>query len=246
MSTSTSPGRHDLAIHTNLAAEEVDAVDGKPEALALAHSHPGGEHDEGPVSVGHGGDQRLDLPHVEGEDLGVVALGEGDADTRRRRDEAVADCRFEDGRDPPVDELHRARRQAMRELLDPALDLAAADAGELPATERGVGVQAEVALDLSGRTGPVNLGGTPFLGVVAEHCPAASRVDVEPVGQVAADGVEEPLGVALAGELAGPLGAAGVLPPPGPVPPVGSLVDARHRPSSLSVRADLGPVSVLN
>ncbi len=37
------------------------------------------------------------------------------------------------------------------------------------------------------------------------------------------DGVEEALGVALAGELAGLLRSAGILPPSGPVPPSGRL-----------------------
>ncbi len=74
----------------------------------------------------------------------------------------------------------------------------------------------------------MDLGGAPLLGVVAERRPPARWVDVDPVGQVAAHGVEEALGVALSRELASLLGPTRVLPPPGPVPAVGTLVDARH------------------
>lgn len=107
-------------------------------------------------------------------------------------------------------------------------------------------MEPEVGLDLGGRAAAVDLGRAPLLGVVAEQRPAAGGVDVEAVGQVAPDGVEEELGVALAGELAGLLGPSGVLPSPGPVPAVGALVDAGHRSSSLSVTAISGRQKVSN
>jgi hypothetical protein len=140
----------------------------------------------------------------------------------------------------PVDELHRPRRERPGPALHPGLDLAPADGADLVVAERRIGVETEVGLDLGGRAGAVDLGRAPLLGVIPEQHPAAGRVYVHAVGQVAPDGVEEELGVALAGELAGLLGPSGVLPPPGPVPAVGTLVDAGHGLSSRSVTAISG------
>src|SRR5262249_21631753 len=75
---------------------------------------------------------------------------------------------------------------------------------------------------------PVHLKRTPLLGVVAKEHLRAGRIYIEASGEVALDGVEEPLSVALAGKLPGLLGATGILPPTGAVGPVGTLVDARH------------------
>lgn len=75
----------------------------------------------------------------------------------------------------------------------------------------------QVALGRDGGAGPVDLDDPPGLGDVAEQHPGPGRVDVEPVGQVAPDPVQEPFGIPLAVELPGPLRSAGVLPPPGPI-----------------------------
>lgn len=75
----------------------------------------------------------------------------------------------------------------------------------------------------------VDLDQSPTLGILPEQRPAAGGADVHAVGEVAPEGVEEPLGVALAGEVADLLGAARVLPPSSAVPPVWTLVDARHQ-----------------
>ncbi len=45
--------------------------------------------------------------------------------------------------------------------------------------ERGVGVEAQVGLDLVGCIRPVNLTGPPLAGVVTENSPATGWVDVE-------------------------------------------------------------------
>lgn len=74
----------------------------------------------------------------------------------------------------------------------------------------------------------MELPGPPSFGEVAEGRSVARGVDVHPAGEVAADGVEEPLGVGLPNELPRVLRAAGELPPPCPVPTVGPLVDAGH------------------
>ncbi|HEX8769164.1 MAG TPA: hypothetical protein VF711_00195 [Acidimicrobiales bacterium] len=89
-------------------------------------------------------------------------------------------------------------------------------------------MQPQIDLDLGGRAQAVDLNGAPLLGVVAKQRAAPGRVDVETVGQVSAQAVEEQVGVFLAEELPGLLGPVGVLPPPGPVPAVGPLLDARH------------------
>ena len=209
-------------------AEEVDPVDGETEALALAQSHPSGKDDEGAVAVGDSGGQRLHLGDGEGNHFGVVALGQGDADARRRGDQPIADGGFEDGRHPAVDELDGGRRQHAGQRLDPRLDLASADGPDRPASQLRVSVQAQESLRRRRRRRSVDLGGAPLLGVVPKQRPPAGGVDVGAMGQVAADGVEEALGVALARELAGLLRPAGILPPPGPIPAVGTLVDARH------------------
>lgn len=145
------PSAEELAVDPDLAAEEVDPVDGEPEALALAKPHAGTEDDEGAVPVRHGGDERLQLAESEGYHLGIVALGESDLDAWRGGDETVADRRFENRRHPPVDELDRAGCEDTGELLHPRLDLAAADGAQGPATERWVGMQAQVGLELGGR-----------------------------------------------------------------------------------------------
>ncbi|MDQ3895793.1 MAG: hypothetical protein M3326_00850, partial [Actinomycetota bacterium] len=71
-------------------AEEVDSVDGETKALALAQPHAGGGHDQRSVPVGHSRSHCLDLAHRQEHDLGFVALGQHDADARRRCDEPVA------------------------------------------------------------------------------------------------------------------------------------------------------------
>ena len=88
------------------------------------------------------------------------------------------------------------------ELLHPRLHVAAADGAQLAGAEVRVGVEPEVGLDLRGGPGAVDLHRPPPLGVLLEQRPAAGGVDVHAVGQVAPDGVEEQLGVALAGEVA--------------------------------------------
>jgi len=45
--------------------------------------------------------------------------------------------------------------------------------GDSAATERRVGMQAQVGLELGRRAGPVDLGGPPLLGVVPEQGAAA-------------------------------------------------------------------------
>jgi hypothetical protein len=72
-----------------MSTEEVDAVDGEAEALALAQSGPGGEHEQCSVTDGDGGGERLDLADAEWDDLGVSTLREGDADAGRRGDEPI-------------------------------------------------------------------------------------------------------------------------------------------------------------
>ena len=72
---------------------------------------------------------------------------------------------------------------------------------------------------------------SPLLGVLLEQRPAAVGVDIEAVGDVAADAVEESHRVALPGELAGLLRTARVLPPPRSVPPVRDA--CRCSPSAL-------------
>jgi hypothetical protein len=89
-------------------------------------------------------------------------------------------------------------------------------------------VEAEVGLGLGGRTGTVHLGGSPRLGIILEERPCPGRVDVDALGQVPPDTVEERLGVALAGELASLLWASRVLPPTNPITPVYSFIDAWH------------------
>jgi len=89
-------------------------------------------------------------------------------------------------------------------------------------------VEAQIGLRLGGRAGPVDLSGPPLLGVVPKHDSPGGRVDIEAVGQVAADPVEEAVGVSLPVEMPGLLGPTRVLPPPGPVAPVRPPVDARH------------------
>jgi hypothetical protein len=84
----------------------------------------------------------------------------------------------------------------------------------------------------------VDLGGTPLLGVLLKQGAAAGGVDVHPVGDVAADGVEEALGVALLGEVANLLRTAGVLAPPG-------RLSMLAIPTSLRLNPSGRPVSVL-
>ncbi|MGI8806743.1 MAG: hypothetical protein ACR2KK_02605 [Acidimicrobiales bacterium] len=87
----------------------------------------------------------------------------------------------------------------------------------------------------------MDLGDAPLLGELAELGPPARRVDVDAVGQVAPDGVEEALGVGLAGELSGFLGPARVLAPPRSVAAVGPLVDAGHCVFDPLFRTYFGP-----
>ena len=196
---------------------------------------PAATHDQGAVAVGYGRCHGLDLADRQGDDLRLVALGQGDADAWRRCNEPVAHGRLEDRRHPPVGELHGAGRQDDRQLLHPRLDVAATNGTEGPVAEVGVGVQAEVRLHLLDGPRPVNLGRAQLLGVLHEQRAAAGGVDVHAVGDVAPDGVEEALCIALAGEVANLLRPARGLPPSGSVVPVRPLVDARHQPASLSV-----------
>ncbi|MGZ4701472.1 MAG: hypothetical protein ACXV98_09690 [Ilumatobacteraceae bacterium] len=82
----------------------------------------------------------------------------------------------------------------------------------------------------------------PPLRVLLERCSATVRVDIEAVGDVALDAVEESYGVDLPSELARLLSTAAELPPASAVPAVRTLVDA-HLPSS---RAFDSGRSVLN
>ena len=182
------------------------------------------------------------------------SLGQRDADAGGGSDDAVADGGLEDARHPPVHDFDGPRRKVFGSGLDPRLDLAPADRADGSVAERWVRVQPQVSLHLRGRRRPVDLAGPPRLGVGAEQCSPAGRVDVQPVHEVPAYAVQKPFGVRLPGELTGLLRAARVLPPPGSVPPVGPLVDARHgltsalpprsRPHSV-LKKSSGPQKVL-
>src|SRR4051794_4504185 len=71
-----------LAVDAHLPAEEVDPVDGEPEALTLPQSHTGGEHNESSLPrrdrIGEG----LDVVKAERHHHRVSALRKCDADTR--------------------------------------------------------------------------------------------------------------------------------------------------------------------
>ena len=105
---------------------------------------------------------------------------------------------------------------------------------------------------MSHRRWPVHLADAPLLGIVPEGRLAAGRIDVDAMRDVAPHGVEEPVGVSFAVEVASLLRAARVLPPAGPVSHVRPLVDARHDaspprsadPASVLKRSS-GPQSVL-
>ena len=105
------------------------------------------------------------------------------------------------------------------------------------ADRQGTGVRASGRRAPGGtsRAGRPSMAGAagrpPRLGVGPEERSPAVRVDVDAAGEIASDGVEKPLGVALAPELPRSLRTARVLAPPGPVSTVGPLVDARHNPS---------------
>jgi hypothetical protein len=102
-------------------------------------------------------------------------------------------------------------------------------------------VETQVGLGLGRRAGPVDLCRPPLLGVVPKHDTPAGRVDVEAVGQIPADPIEEAVGVSLPVEVPGLLGRSGVLPPPGPVAPVRPPVDARHGSRSPLSRGNPDP-----
>ena len=96
-------------------------------------------------------------------------------------------------------------------------------------------MEPEVRLTLHRRRWPVDLADPPLLGVLLEQRAAAGGIDVQPAGDVAPDGVEETIGVALAVEV------AGLLRPPGY-----SRQRARYRPPGrLSMLAMSPPESLV-
>jgi hypothetical protein len=245
----TGLGADELAIHPDVLAKEVHSIDRQAEALALAHPHARREDEQRPVPERDGVGQGRYVADGQWDHLRVQLLRQGDPDARRRRDKPVTDRRLEDRRNPPVRDLHRPRRKGFAQLLDPRLHLTAPDGAQRPAPECGVGVDPEVRLTLSRRRSPVHLADPPLLGVLPELRPAAGRVDVHPMCQVAAHGVKEAVGVALAVELPGLLRPAGILPPAGSVPPIGPLVDAHHEPSRTLdpvLKKSSGPQKVLS
>jgi hypothetical protein len=68
-----------LTVHLDLLAEEVDAVDGEPETLALAQPGAGGEQDQGAHARVHRRDQSLHRFDFERSHLARRLLRERDA-----------------------------------------------------------------------------------------------------------------------------------------------------------------------
>ena len=143
-----------LAVHPDLAVQEVDTVRGEAEHLTRhltrGQAHAGGEDDHGPVAAVDGVGEGLDLGHLEGHHLAAVPLGQGDADARRSGDEAIGHGCLEDGGHPAVDDLRCGGSEDVADALHPPLDLAAPDGGEGPVAESRVGVVPEVSLGLLG------------------------------------------------------------------------------------------------
>src|SRR4051794_9352692 len=72
----------ELAVDTHLPAEEVHSVDGEPEALTLAQSHTGGEHDQSSLSRRDGIGEGLDVVKAEGQHRRITPLRQGDPNAR--------------------------------------------------------------------------------------------------------------------------------------------------------------------
>ena len=223
----------ELAVDRDRAAQEVDPIDGEAEALALAHAGAGGEEHDRPVALGQLVGDCLDLLDGRRFDLRLGLAGESRALRRVADDQVIGDGVVQDRREQSVDHLDRRWGQHLGPAADPRLDLAGAQRGQRPVTERGEDVVAQVSVDLNHGAWPVELGGLPGGGVVPQEHLAGAGVDVGPVEQLALDLGEEPLRVGPAVEVLHPLRAARVEPVPGPPAPVGSTIDAGH-PASRS------------
>jgi hypothetical protein len=142
----------------------------------------------------------------------------------------VGDRALEDRREMPVDDLHGRRLHLLRELLDERLDLGTPDRSDRPVLELRENVVAHVGVDLHLGRRPVHARRLPFLRVLTEPLPAAGRVDVRAVREVAADLVEPQLRVALLDEAARALRAVGravTSAPRCPAAPI-ALLDVGH------------------
>ncbi|MEX1007085.1 MAG: hypothetical protein WD271_04490 [Acidimicrobiia bacterium] len=176
--------------------------DAEPEGLALPEAGAGGEHDERSVAARERvGDCEHDVC-LERLDALPVDLRQRDAIARAHRDESVGDGALEDRCEVPVHDLDGRRLHLRRELLDERLDLRAPDRSDRPILEPGQDVQPQVRVDLNLGRRSMHARRLPFAPVLAEALLAAGRVDVSPVREVAADGVEPLLGVALLDEAA--------------------------------------------
>ena len=82
----SASSRDELADDADPPAEEVDPVDGQPEALALSQSHPCSEDDEGAVTVGDRGGERCTSVTVRGMTSASLRLGRA---MRIHGDEAI-------------------------------------------------------------------------------------------------------------------------------------------------------------
>ena len=70
----SSEGGGELTVDPHMPAQEVDAIDCEPEAFAMAQSHCRGEDDKGPVTLGDGHHQRLDLADAKRYNLSIRPL----------------------------------------------------------------------------------------------------------------------------------------------------------------------------
>jgi hypothetical protein len=189
----------------------------------VTQASSGGQDDQRPVPLGHGGDQGFDP--LGGQRLDPPGLGAGQPDIHARGSghQPVAYRRPEYAGYEAVDDADGGRGQILLQAADPRLDLGRPDGAEGPVAEGWVDVAAQVRLDLRRGRGPVDLGHPPSLGNVAEQNPAGPGVDETANGDLDPDRGQEPASVGRLGEVLCLLLASLITPPglPAAAPPVG-------------------------
>ena len=103
--------RQELAVDHELAAQEVDPVDGDAERLALTQAAARTQHGGGAEALRHRVDDGQHLRRLQGYHLGADAPGELRTHARVAGDEPVVYSRLEDGEDEAENQFGGGGRQ---------------------------------------------------------------------------------------------------------------------------------------